>query len=117
MGTFVLSKDHLGPLAASLWLCYGHNGKVLLIRQSNCAQNLKEFCNSINALYGSKYLQKPEASNLTRILDINSRCGFPGCIGSLDCMHWAWKNCPSAMSGQYKGKEKRPTIVFKAVSN
>jgi hypothetical protein len=27
-------------------------------------------------------------------------------IGSLDCMHWQWKNCPSALKGQYQGKEK-----------
>jgi hypothetical protein len=32
-------------------------------------------------------------------------------------MHWAWKNFPSAMSGQYKGKEKRPTIVLEAVAD
>jgi hypothetical protein len=32
-------------------------------------------------------------------------------------MHWAWKNCPTAMAGQYKGKEKRPTVVLEAFPN
>jgi hypothetical protein len=42
--------------------------------------------------------------------------GFPGCLRSLDCMHWGWKNCPKALAGQFKGKEKTPTIVLEAVS-
>jgi hypothetical protein len=32
-------------------------------------------------------------------------------------MHWTWKNCPSAWSGQYTGKEKEPTIVLEAVAS
>jgi hypothetical protein len=32
-------------------------------------------------------------------------------------MHWAWKNCPTALAGQYKGKEKKPTVVLEAVAN
>ena len=38
-------------------------------------------------------------------------------IGSLDCMHWTWKNCPTAYGGQYTGKEKEPTIIFEAVAS
>jgi len=32
-------------------------------------------------------------------------------------MHWEWKNFPSAMAGQYKGKEKKPTVVLEAAAN
>jgi hypothetical protein len=31
-------------------------------------------------------------------------------------MHWGWKNCPKALAGQFKGKEKTPTIVLEAVA-
>jgi hypothetical protein len=87
------------------------------IGEVTARKSLKAFCNLINALYGSRYLRKPDQKDLTQLLDVNNRRGFPGCIGSLDCMHWAWKNCPSAMAGQYKGKEKQPTVVLEAVAN
>jgi hypothetical protein len=41
--------------------------------------------------------------------------GVRGLLGSLDCMHWSWKNCPYAWKGQFQGKEKRPTVVLEAV--
>jgi Plant transposon protein len=43
--------------------------------------------------------------------------GIDGLIGSLDCMHGGWKNCPLAWLGQFKGKEKAPTIVLEAYSD
>lgn len=36
-------------------------------------------------------------------------------LGSIECMHWPWKNCPTAWAGQYQGKEKVLTIVLEAV--
>ena len=36
-------------------------------------------------------------------------------IGSLDCSHTYWKNCPKAWQGSYKGKERMPSIVLEAV--
>lgn len=43
--------------------------------------------------------------------------GFPGCKGSIDGMHWVWKNCPAGWAGQFQGKEKRATIVLEAVAS
>ena len=80
-------------------------------------KTLQFFCQTIDRLYGAKYLRKPDQNDMTRLLDVNARRGFPGCLGSLDCMHWEWKNCPSALAGQYKGKEKKPTIVLEAAAD
>jgi Plant transposon protein len=41
--------------------------------------------------------------------------GVCGMIGSLDCTHVVWKNCPVAWQGQQSGKEKIPTIVMEAM--
>ncbi|OWY92063.1 hypothetical protein PHMEG_00039083 [Phytophthora megakarya] len=38
-------------------------------------------------------------------------------IGSLDCMHWTWKNCPTAWQGAFQGKEKSATVILEAVAS
>jgi Plant transposon protein len=43
--------------------------------------------------------------------------GVPGMMGSLDCMHAYWKNCPMAWKGAFGGKEKASTIVLEAFSD
>ena len=35
--------------------------------------------------------------------------------GSVNCMHFKWKNCPKAWAGQFQDKEDLPTIVLKAI--
>jgi hypothetical protein len=68
-------------------------------------------------IYGAKYLQKPNRKELTSILKENEERGFPGCIGGIDGMHWAWKNCPAGWAGQYKGREKTTMIILEAVAS
>ena len=36
----------------------------------------------------------------------NDKYGVPGMIGSIDCTHVGWKNCPNRWKGQFTGKEK-----------
>ncbi|XP_047965897.1 protein ALP1-like [Salvia hispanica] len=45
--------------------------------------------------------------------------GFPGMLGSIDCMHWQWKNCPTAWRGQFTSgyKGSHPTMILKAVAD
>lgn len=38
-------------------------------------------------------------------------------LGSLDCMHWKWKNCPTGWAGQYAGRSGSPTIILEAVAD
>ena len=45
------------------------------------------------------------------------RRGWPGMLGSIDCMHWTWKNCPKAWQGKYCGKSHDATIVLEAVAS
>jgi hypothetical protein len=43
--------------------------------------------------------------------------GVHGMIGSLDCSHFVWGNCPVSHHGQFQGKEGRPTIVVEAMAD
>uniref|UniRef100_A0A0D3A4M9 DDE Tnp4 domain-containing protein n=1 Tax=Brassica oleracea var. oleracea TaxID=109376 RepID=A0A0D3A4M9_BRAOL len=38
-------------------------------------------------------------------------------IGSIDCMHWEWKNCPTTWKGQFTRGSGKPTIVLEAVAS
>uniref|UniRef100_A0A0D3B2N9 DDE Tnp4 domain-containing protein n=1 Tax=Brassica oleracea var. oleracea TaxID=109376 RepID=A0A0D3B2N9_BRAOL len=38
-------------------------------------------------------------------------------IGSINCMHWKWKNCPTAWKGQFTRGSGKPTIVLEAVAS
>jgi hypothetical protein len=75
------------------------------------------FCEAIIALYSAEWLRAPNDEELAQLLTENGRRGFPGLIGSLDCMHWEWKNCPIAWAGQFKGRKDHPSVILEAVAD
>ncbi|CAN1183041.1 hypothetical protein LINPERHAP2_LOCUS36301 [Linum perenne] len=61
-----------------------------------------KFCRCIIEVFGSEYLRKPNSNDVQRLLQLHSKVhGFPGMLGSIDCMHWPWKNCSVAWKGQF----------------
>ncbi|XP_062086372.1 uncharacterized protein LOC133792481 [Humulus lupulus] len=81
------------------------------------SESLKRFCRVVVEVFGARYLRSPNADDVARLLHIGDRRGFPGMLGSLDCMHWKWKNCPNAWGGQYDGRSGSPTIILEAVAD
>jgi hypothetical protein len=68
-------------------------------------------------VFGPEYLREPNEEDTERLLDENKEQGWPGMLGSTDCMHWTWKNCPTSWKGQYKGHCKDPTIILESVAS
>ena len=68
-------------------------------------------------IFGPEYLRSPNTADISRLLRKANQRGFPGMLGSLDCMHWALKNCPAAYQGMYTGHVHRPTIVLEVVAS
>ena len=36
-------------------------------------------------------------------------------FGSLDCMHWEWKNCLVGWQGWYTDKDRKKSIILEAI--
>jgi hypothetical protein len=53
----------------------------------------------------------------TGILEYNISRGFPGMLGSIDCIYWSWKNYPAAWYEQFKGHKKDRAIIREAVAD
>ncbi|XP_050125762.1 uncharacterized protein LOC126603038 [Malus sylvestris] len=85
--------------------------------ESTCLNSLEEFCNTIVQVYKDEYLREPNQEDLNRLLRKAEDRGFPGMIGSLDCMHWDWKNCPTGWQGGFSGRSRKPTVVLEVVAS
>lgn len=108
-------------IAALRVLAYGMSydqvDELCAMSESSVKLTFEAFLTAICELFESTYLRRPNEDDLRRILAINASRGFPGCLGSWDCQHWHWKNCPVAWAGQFTGKEKDPTVVLEAIAD
>ncbi|XP_073354984.1 uncharacterized protein [Aegilops tauschii subsp. strangulata] len=127
---FILKKDIVGAIgfsgyqkstAALRMLAYGTAAdswdEYLRMSESTCADAMVRFATAVVEVFRPRYLRKPTVSDTDRLLAISKVRGWPGLLGSLDCMHWKWKNCPKALQGQYHGHVKKRTIILEAVAS
>jgi hypothetical protein len=85
--------------------------------ESTNLESCKKFVIKVCEVFGDKYLRSPNAQDTARLLAIGEERGFPGMLGSIDCMHWAWKNCPKKWHGMFKGHVNEPTMILEAVAS
>ncbi|XP_023767353.2 uncharacterized protein LOC111915956 [Lactuca sativa] len=51
--------------------------------------------------FGDQYLIKPSLHDTQQLYAAHEeRHGFPDMLGSIDCTHWKWRNCPVAWKGK-----------------
>ncbi|RWR96381.1 putative nuclease HARBI1 [Cinnamomum micranthum f. kanehirae] len=86
------------------------------ITESTSIESLKKFVQAIIDVFGNEYLRTPNNADICRLLSEGERRGFPGMLGSIDCMHWKWKNCPVAWKGMYaRGDYREPSLILEVV--
>ena len=107
--------------AALRMLAYGIPADLvddhLAMGESQAIMCVKRFAVGIVQVFGEEYLRAPNAQDTARVLEINATRGFPGMLGSIDCMHWSWKNCPATWHRQFQGHKKDSTIILEAVAD
>ncbi|GKC70033.1 ALP1-like protein [Tanacetum coccineum] len=69
-------------------------------------------------LFMPKYLRKPDSNDIQKLYTTHNNIhGFPGMLGSIDCMQWECRNCPKAWHGKFgRGDKKYSTIFLEAVA-
>ena len=82
-------------------------------------ESLDLFCDLVLIMYKPRYGREPTRNDIRQLYAHHAQVhGFPGMLGSLDCMHWRWNGCPSAWHGQYtKGQYGYPTVVLQAAAS
>ncbi|XP_033146928.1 uncharacterized protein LOC103869787 [Brassica rapa] len=118
-------RSSLSPLqkctAAIRQLAYGGGSdtvdEYVRLGETTARKCLHHFTAGIIHLFADEYLRRPTPEDLQRLLQIGEQRGFPEMIGSIDCMHWEWKNCPTAWKGMYSRGTGKPTIVLEAVAS
>ena len=74
------------------------------IGESTARQALHHLYRAIIEVFGEYYLRAPKAADVARLFQEGENRGFPGMLGSIDCMHWEWRNCPTPWKGQFTGR-------------
>lgn len=90
--TYVLGLSILQKMTSAMRiLSYGVAADAvdnyIRIGESTAIQSLQQFCNSVIEIFGEEYLRSSTPTDIARLLAIGEVRGFPGMLGSLDCMH------------------------------
>ena len=108
-------------IAAVRVLSYGCSSdsldENLEISETVVYQCVQKFTKAVVECFGKIYLRAPTDEDIEELLKENSARGFPGMVGSIDCMKWQWKNCPTSWRGAYQGVTGKPTVVLEAVAS
>ncbi|GKA11250.1 RNA-directed DNA polymerase, eukaryota [Tanacetum coccineum] len=122
-----LGRNSIGPIlkitSAIRQLEYGTTpdafDEYLQIAKRCSRECLDNFTKCIYILYVEEYLRKPSLEDIEKTYALHEeKHGLPEMLGSIDCIHWDWKNCPMALHGQFKRKDYiHPTLMLKAVAD
>jgi hypothetical protein len=126
---FIQKPDALGVLGLSPYqkitavfrvLCNGVSAdsvdEYVRIGESTTLVCVRRFCEAIIEIFSQDALRLPNEGDLQKIFEENSRRGWPGLIGSLDCCHWTWKNCPYSLQGQFQNRKGTRSVILEIVA-
>ena len=106
-------------VAAVRQLAYGassdHVHEYTGVAYQTAKKALKKFRRWVIRTYGDEFLNSWGEAEIRKEMEVNAKRGFPGMMGSIDCTHWQWKNCPIAWQGMYQDRNHKRSIVAEAI--
>jgi Plant transposon protein len=106
------------------YLAYGdafdREDENLHLSASSLRSIVKDFAKIIVREFGPQYLNRfPMSEERRGIANAMAARGFPGCLGSWDCKHFNWKNCPMRLAGQHQGHSEggKKTLIVEAIAD
>ena len=77
--------------AAMRVIAYGvpadYADEYLRIGEDSTIESVRRFAKVIVRVFGPEYLQAPNQNDTKKLMASNERRGWPGMLGSIDCMH------------------------------
>jgi hypothetical protein len=73
----------------------------LRMAESTVIECMVTMCKGVIENFSPKFLRRPTNEDVERLLVVGKARGFPGMLGSLDCMHWTWRACPTSYKGMF----------------
>jgi hypothetical protein len=61
--------------------------KYMQIAESTTHESLEHFCRVVISALGKEYACSPNTIDVAYLPQKGEACGFPGMLGSIDCMH------------------------------
>ena len=119
---FTQREDDLGRLGLSLLqkciaalhlLAYGFVvysiDEYLKLARSTTLECLEKFCEGIIHCYGEEFCRQPNVADTQRLQAKAEDCGFPGMLGSIDCMQSLHDG---SLTATYGWLLKRPSATY-----
>jgi len=94
---------------------YDRPDEYCRLSPSTIAEATRRLTNLIAEKCEATYLRRQTEDKLKDILTRNAARGMPGCIGSIDCIHWQWLKFPKALADQYHDRQGKLSSVVESI--
>ena len=85
------------------------------IPRSSLHPILDKFVHRFSEAFYKDFVKFPTGESLVKVMSCYSKCGFPGAVGSMDCTHVTWNQCPVNLINNCTGRQKKPTLAFNCI--
>jgi hypothetical protein len=99
-----MGREGMSPLqkciAAIRMIAYGtptDELENLKIATSTTLECLGKFSQGVIDVFGEQYLRPPNQEEVEQLLQFGESCGFPGMLGSIDCMYLTMEKLSSSV--------------------